>query len=156
MKKAILVLFVIAAATGLFTMDYGTGIGVRGGLSNGITVKHFINEKTAVEGLLSSRWGGLNITGLYQIHNAAAFDVQRLNWYYGVGAHIGFWSGKDVGWADDDENYTVIGIDGIIGIEYNFEELPFNIGLDWKPAFNLIGNTKFWGDGGALSLRFVF
>ncbi|MDP8200544.1 MAG: hypothetical protein P9M11_00210, partial [Candidatus Tenebribacter burtonii] len=70
--------------------------------------------------------------------------------------HIGFWSGKDVGWADDDKDYTVVGIDGIIGIEYNFEELPFNIGLDWKPAFNLSGNTEFWGDGGALSLRFVF
>ena len=156
MKKTILVLIVIAAAAGLMAMDYGTGIGVRGGLSNGITVKHFINEKTAIEGLLASRWGGFNITGLYEIHNAAAFDVPSLNWYYGLGAHIGFWSGKDVGWADDDENYTVIGIDGIIGIEYNFEELPFNIGLDWKPAFNLTGNTEFWGDGGALSLRFVF
>ena len=156
MKKIIFVMIVIAAATGLFAMDYGTGIGVRGGLSNGITVKHFINEKTAVEGLLSSRWGGLNITGLYEIHNATAFDVTHLNWYYGLGAHIGFWSGKDVKWAEDDKDYTVIGIDGIIGIEYNFEELPFNIGLDWKPAFNLTGNTEFWGDGGALSLRFVF
>ena len=156
MKKIILILIVIVVATGLMAMDYGTGIGVRGGLSNGITVKHFIGEKTAIEGLLSSRWGGLNITGLYEIHNAAAFDVSRLNWYYGIGAHIGFWSGKDVGWADDDEDYTVIGIDGIIGIEYNFAELPFNIGLDWKPAFNLTGNTEFWGDGGALSLRFVF
>ena len=156
MKKTILVMIVIVITTGLFAMDYGTGVGVRGGLSNGITVKHFINNKTAIEGLLSSRWGGLNITGLYEIHNAAAFDVPRLNWYYGVGAHIGFWSGKDVGWADDEKDYTVIGIDGIIGIEYNFEELPFNIGLDWKPAFNLTGNTEFWGDGGALSLRFVF
>jgi hypothetical protein len=83
-------LIVIAAATGLFAMDHGTGIGVRGGLSNGLTVKHFIGEKTAIEGLLASRWGGLNITGLYEIHNAAAFDVSRLNWYYGLGAHIGF------------------------------------------------------------------
>ena len=156
MKKIIFVLIVIAVTTGLFAMDYGTGVGVRGGLSNGITVKHFIGEKTAIEGLLATRWGGFEITGLYEIHNAAAFDAPRLNWYYGLGAHIGFWSGKDVGWADDDEDYTVIGVDGIIGIEYNFKELPFNIGLDWKPVFNLAGNTEFWGDNGALSLRYIF
>jgi len=156
MKKIILVLIVIAAATGLFGMDYGTGVGVRGGLSNGLTVKHFIGETIAIEGIFASRWGGFNITGLYEIHKASAFDVEHLNWYYGLGAHVGFWSGKDVGWADDEDDYTVIGIDGIIGIEYNFQELPINIGLDWKPAFNLSGNTEFWGDGGALSIRFVF
>jgi len=156
MKKTILVLIVIVVAAGLFGMDYSTGIGVRGGLSNGLTVKHFIGGTTAIEGILATRWGGFNITGLYEIHKASAFDVEHLNWYYGLGAHVGFWSGKDVGWADDEKDYTVIGIDGIIGIEYNFQELPFNIGLDWKPAFNLTENTEFWGDGGALSLRYVF
>jgi hypothetical protein len=53
-------------------------------------------------------------------------------------------------------NYTVIGIDGILGIEYNFEEVPINIGVDWKPAFNLTGYSGFWGDGGALSIRYIF
>ena len=49
-----------------------------------------------------------------------------------------------------------IGIDGIIGIEYNIEPIPFNISLDWKPGLNLIGYTGFWGDELAFSIRYIF
>jgi hypothetical protein len=50
----------------------------------------------------------------------------------------------------------VVGIDGIIGMEYNIEEIPFNISLDWKPGFNILGHTGFWGDELALSVRYIF
>lgn len=156
MKKVFLAstlfLLVVLSAN---AQDYNTGIGVRGGLSNGLTVKHFIESDRAIEGLLSSRWRGFNITGLYEIH-AQAFDTPRLNWYYGFGGHIGFWDGyKDHPWFNDG-TYTIIGIDGIIGIEYNIEPIPFNISLDWKPGFNIIGYTGFWGDELALSIRYIF
>jgi len=136
--------------------DYTTGIGVRGGFSNGLTIKHFISERAAIEGIISSRWKGFNLTGLYEIHQQA-FDVEHLNWYYGAGGHIGFWKGRDVSWGDNrDDDYTVIGIDGILGIEYNFQEIPINISLDWKPTMNIIGYSGFWGDGGAFSVRYIF
>lgn len=139
---------------GVNAQDYNTGIGIRGGLSNGLTVKHFLSSNTAVEGLLSTRWHGLNITGLYEIH-ATAFDTPRLNWYYGIGGHIGFFDG-DRSDHFDDGNYTVIGIDGIIGIEYNIEPIPFNISLDWKPGINLIGHSTHWFDEVAFSVRYIF
>ena len=33
-----------------------------------------------------------------------------------------------------------------------------NISLDWKPAINLVGagDSFFWGDNGALSVRYIF
>ena len=156
MKKA----FIVASICCLFitvgnAQDYSTGIGIRGGWSNGLTIKHFLGEKAAVEGILASRWQGFSITGLYEIH-AQAFDVDRLNWYYGVGGHVGFWKGNNVAWATDNNSYTVIGVDGIIGIEYNIPDIPINISADWKPAFNLVGYSGFWGDGGAVSVRFIF
>jgi hypothetical protein len=137
--------------------DYNTGIGVRGGLSNGLTVKHFIGDNTAIEGILATRWQGFNVTGLYQIHNRA-FDTPRLNWYYGFGGHIGFWNDhRNHPWfRNGSGSYTVIGIDGILGIEYNIEPIPFNISLDWKPAFNILGYTGFWGDEVAISVRYIF
>jgi hypothetical protein len=135
--------------------DYNTGIGLRGGLENGITVKHFLTDNTAIEGLLDSRWSGFKITVLYEIHHQA-FNTDQWNWYYGFGGHIGFWNGSNVNWADDNKDYVVIGIDGIIGLEYVFESVPFNISLDWKPSFNLIGHSDFWGDGGAISVRYIF
>ena len=149
----LLIVFAIASQTK--AQDYNTGIGLRGGFFSGLTVKHFLDSHRAVEGILSSRWHGLEVAGLYEIH-AQAFQVPGLNWYYGVGAHIGFWDGNDNPRFNDDDNHVVIGADGILGIEYNFAEVPVNIGLDWKPMLNLIGHTGFWGDGAAISVRYVF
>ena len=156
MKRFLAILTVVILFTAVTTaQDYKNGIGLRGGLYNGITFKHFIGSKTAVELLGSTRWSGIEVTGLYQIHNRA-FDVDRLNWYFGGGAHIGFYNGDNTTWGDLGTSYTVIGVDGILGIEYNFTELPINISLDWKPAFNFIGYSDFWGDGGALSVRYIW
>lgn len=135
--------------------DYNTGIGVRGGFANGLTLKHFIGPKTALEGIIASRWRGLELTGLFEIHNQA-FKTERLKWYYGFGGHVGFWNGKYTKWGESQYSYTVVGIDGILGLEYSFAEIPFNIGIDWKPAFNFVGYSGFWADGGAVSFRFIF
>lgn len=156
MKKLMFgLLLTLFVAAGVKAQDYNTGIGLRGGWGTGLTVKHFLNGKSAVEGILDSRWRGFSVTGLYEIH-AQAFDIDRLNWYYGVGGHIGFWNGEYVRWADNHNNYTVIGIDGILGLEYNFDFIPFNLSIDWKPALNLAGSSGFWGDGGAISIRYIF
>lgn len=138
--------------------DYNTGIGVRGGFFNGLTIKHFISDRAALEGLFTTRWSGFGITGLYEIHNNA-FDIPRLHWYYGVGGHIGFFDGRHTHryWGERDQrSYTVIGVDFILGLEYNFTELPINLSVDWKPAFNITGHNGFWYDDGALSLRYIF
>lgn len=155
MRKIILTLVLAISIVTLSTaQEYKTGIGLRGGFSQGLTIKHFLGEKAALEGLFTTRWGGFEITGLYEIHNTA-FEVDRLKWYYGAGAHIGFWDGNR-SWGTLGTAYTVIGIDGILGIEYSFSEAPINIGLDWKPSINLTGYTGFWADGGALSIRYIF
>jgi hypothetical protein len=156
MRKIVLTLLLLVSIVVLVSaQDYKTGVGLRAGLSYGLTLKHFVSEKAAFEGLLQSRWSGFDITGLYEIH-AQAFEVEKLRWYYGGGAHIGFWNGNYVSWGTPGTSYTLIGIDGILGIEYSFSEAPINIGLDWKPAINLTGYTGFWGDGGALSIRYIF
>lgn len=154
-KLSLTVILLLCILTLSEAQDYKTGIGFRGGFSQGLTLKHFINSKNAIEGLLLTRWSGFGITGLYEIHNEA-FDVPTLKWYYGFGAHIGFWNGDYVSWGTPGNSYSVFGLDGIIGIEYSFNEAPINIGLDWKPAVNLFGYPGFWADGGAISIRYIF
>ena len=154
MKKLLIVLsFVIAIALTSHAQDYKTGIGIRGGLSNGLTVKHFISSDVALEGLLTARWNGFLVTGLYEKH-AQAFGVTGLYWYYGFGAHIGSWNHTYK--EDQYDNYSVIGIDGIIGIEYNITEIPFNISIDYKPGINVLGKPLGMSDEVALSIRYVF
>jgi len=155
MKKLVIILFLALCVTSMTkAYDYRTGIGLRAGPYYGLTIKHFIGSKSALEGLLT-RWTGTDITILYEVHNRA-FDVNRLNWYYGLGGHIGFWEGSHLHDGTAGKNYTIIGLDGILGLEYNISEAPINISIDWKPAFNLVGYSRFWGDGGALSIRYIF
>jgi hypothetical protein len=156
MKKLTIVLTLAIFITSLSSaQDYKNAAGIRLGTSIGGTIKHFVGERSAFEGLLTTRWQGLEITGLYEIHNNA-FDVSRLNWFFGFGGHLGFYNGDHTTWGEEGTNYIIVGIDGIIGMDYSFEDVPINLSLDWKPMFNLTGYTGFWGDALALSVRYTF
>jgi hypothetical protein len=158
-KSLIAMLFFLFVGTGsLLAQDYNTGIGLRGGFSQGLTVKHFLNQNNALEGILHTRWRGWMITGLYEVHKNIP-DAPGLRWYYGGGAHMGWWQRSDGNpppWAKENKDYSVFGVDFILGIEYTIPKSPINIALDWKPAFNLVGYEGLWADGAAFSIRFVF
>lgn len=136
------------------------GIGLRGGLGYGLTFKKTLGNSNALELIADSWWRGFVLTGLYEMHRPF-FDVEGMTWYFGGGAHIGFfrgWSGNP--WFYKNTNsYTLAGVDGVIGVEYDFRtisEVPFTVGLDWIPTFNFIGYTGFWGNRGSLAIRYVF
>ena len=170
--KRLIVVTLIAISSISFGQDYTNAIGFRGGFSQGLTFKHFISSTNAIEGILATRYHGYNLTGLYEIHANGLFDVDGLNLYYGFGAHVGRWNsvywsnsswnnGKKYYTVDANGNvvyydYTVIGVDGIVGIEYNISEIPINISLDYKPAINLVGYQGLWLDNGAFSVRYYF
>ncbi|MBA3899634.1 MAG: hypothetical protein H0X62_05395 [Bacteroidetes bacterium] len=140
------------------SVDYTTALGLRFGFEGGITLKHFISSDRAIEGILSSAYAhrGIRLTGLYEIY-AGAFDVDGLSWFYGFGAHIGYGRyGRDR-WNHYHYRYDgpVIGIDGIIGMEYQIQEIPFSVSLDIKPAIDIIGfRSGHFGDI-ALSIRYI-
>ncbi|HYW97041.1 MAG TPA: hypothetical protein VE870_15715 [Bacteroidales bacterium] len=136
--------------------DYETGIGLRAGVSYGLTVKHFMSERSAWEGILTTRWEGFLLTGLYELHQDV-FNTTNFNFFYGVGGHLGSWHG-DVGphdWFHDGNQHLAIGVDGILGLEYTFDEVPFSISIDWKPSFNIAEHTVFLADEAGLSIRYA-
>jgi len=164
MAGALLCLACLSAPK-IYAEEYETGIGLRlGGLTSGITVKHFLNTNTALEGILSFGHGGVLITGLYEKQTAIA-TAPGLYWFYGGGAHLGFF--------DSDNNYyyykrngsvhyygeggssAVFGIDFILGMEYKIPKAPITVGLDIKPFFDFLNGLPGYWDG-ALSARFAF
>jgi hypothetical protein len=156
MKKLFLVFtaFSILSITA-YGQDYRTSLGLRAGLPYGLTVKHFLSKTNALEGILASSWGGFVVTGLYENEHWTG-KYPGLNWFWGFGAHAGFW---DTGMNPNvDETYTgsIIGADAIVGLEYTFDEIPLNLSLDLLPTFNLIGYTGWGGINGAISIRYVF
>src|SRR5258705_697153 len=60
--------------------DYNTAIGARlGGLTSGLTIKHFTNPTSALEGILSFGHNSFHVTGLYEKHYDIA-SSEGLKW----------------------------------------------------------------------------
>lgn len=156
---AVSLLFLFLFSSPLAAQDYKTGIGIRGGPGYGLTIKQFVGEKSALEGILSPLWGGFLFTGLYEKH-ARLFNAKGLNYYGGIGGHVGYWNYENNyrdnnPWFNRREKVVVGGIDLILGVEYTFSFIPFTAAVDWKPMLNLINDGSLWFDDIAFSLRFV-
>ena len=161
MKKFSTCLLLVALSTFFSTtsnaQSYKTGVGLRGGWFSGLTVKHFIGPDKAIEGILCTRWSGFAIVGLMEYHKET--DISDMNWYYGFGAHVGSFNRYDY-YPVSSRNYyggnvVTLGIDGILGLEYQFQEIPITLGLDLKPFLDIVNNGGGFFDL-ALSARYVF
>lgn len=132
-------------------------IGLRGGWFSGITFQHYLEKNKSLEFIAQGSPNWFNFTALYEVHQDFS-DVQNMKWYYGAGGHFGSYRYRRNHPVFGDRytgNAAVIGVDGIIGLEYFFEEIPFQVSLDYKPMINLTGGGWIYHDA-ALALRFVF
>lgn len=155
---AIALLLSVAVGAQAQSSGYTTGIGFRGGAASGLTIKHFIQSDAAIEGIISTsfKYRGTVITVLYEKH-APAFNAKGLQWYYGLGGHVGFYDGRYYyhrGHEHYDDDVVGLGIDGVLGLEYYIRDIPFTIGADIKPYINIPRGGGFWDS--ALHVRYVF
>ena len=158
-KKFILALSILIGSFSIASAQiYDNSVGLRLGSSNSFVFKHFLSSNSAVELMAGTRWRGFNVVGLYEM-NTTAFQVERLQFYYGAGGHIGGWHNyRNHPWFDnrDRNHYVVVGVDAILGLEYAFEGAPISLSIDWKPEFNIIGYSGLWGGDGGLSIRYYW
>lgn len=129
--------------------EYVNAVGVRLGpnspaITSGFTIKHFLNESNAVEGIVGIGNSGLGLCGLYEWHHHIE-SVTHLQWFVGAGGYAAFRNKS-----------SFIGAAGIVGLDYKFEQIPLNISLDWKPELNLITSVGFEANTVGISARFVF
>jgi len=149
--------FVSAQETIPENTTYKTAVGIRLSSTpalqqNSISLKHFLNETTAIEGLLS--FGDpLTIGALVEFHQP--FSTPGLLWFYGAGGYFG--TGKEYSIEKAKEiQKTYLGAQGIVGIDYKFANIPLNLSLDWKPELNLISDINFEPAAIGLTARFTF
>ena len=155
MKKAILFIGFILFGAGIFAQEYKTAIGLRGGVTQGITLKHFTSGTSAFDFIFGTYKRGVHLVLLYEIHAHNVFDVPNLSLFYGPGGHFGHFNHSNIRhWGDYENDVIAIGVDFVLGVEYTFDEIPINIGIDIKPAFNIIPAIRYW-QGGALFLRYT-
>ena len=113
-----------------------------------ITLKKSIDGEKYLEGIAAFWNKGMRVTGLYEVHSNL-LNVEGLKWYYGAGAHVGFYNDKYYSGS------TLIGIDGVLGLDYKIKGAPLNLSADWQPSFEFGNGSGFEGWGG-LSIRFAF
>lgn len=135
--------------------SYKTALGVKFYPGAGITLKHFIKNNVALEGIGYFWKDGVRITGLYEFHGNFN-GAPGLKWYVGPGAHISVWND---GWRKKYPNRTggaSVGIDGVLGLDYKFNGAPINMSIDWQPSIDLGSYYAFNGNWGGLSIRYTF
>ncbi|MCP9751113.1 hypothetical protein [Ferruginibacter sp. HRS2-29] len=137
------------AQSNIGSHDYRTALGVKF-YPGAVSIKHFVTDKNAIEGIGYFWNRGTRITGLYEIHGDIN-GAPGLKWYIGPGAHVGFYNTKYGGGSS-------VGVDGVLGLDYKIREAPINLSLDWQPSFEFGNNygNGFNGNWGGLAIRYVF
>ncbi len=86
---------------------------------------------------------GVGLNALWDFVDRPVSD-EALNWYVGIGPSMYVGSRS---W---------LGISGEIGLEYRFLSVPIALGIDWRPTYWLVNNTRFGADSFGINMRFVF
>jgi len=134
--------------------EYRTALGVKF-WPGGLTIKHFIRDNRALEGV-AYFWGhGFRFTGLYEIHGDIN-GAPGLKWYVGPGAHIGvyneYWHRDDHYYDDGDASF---GVDGVLGLDYKIKGAPIALSLDINPYVEFL-NGAYVDVWGGLGIKFTF
>jgi hypothetical protein len=127
--------------------SYKTALGVKF-YPGAISLKHFVNDQAALEGLGYFWDRGFRITGLYEIHGDIN-GAPGLKWYVGPGAHVGFYNNK---WGGG----SSFGVDGVLGLDYKINSAPINLSIDWQPSFEFGDGRGFTGNWGGFAIRYTF
>jgi len=97
------------------------------------------------------------VVGLYEIYKPLAAGF---NWYYGFGGSVGSFKEKDKifdGKRQSFDSQLNLSIDGIVGIEFNVPQSPFQISLDVKPYFDFLNESSIkLFDPVGFSVRYKF
>lgn len=154
------------ASITLMAQNFDSAVGARLGFPAAASYKVFINETDAIEGYGGIRFrrdfNEIRVAGAYQVHSSFNLEAEwaPLQWYYGAGASVGF--------IKTDVNFIVpnggsvrsvsLGINGYIGLQYTFNDIPLEIILDWIPTIN-IGSSNllrsFVGNNGGIGIRYI-
>ena len=154
MNKYFLFIGITLASISVYAQTpYQHAIGLK--FPSGITVtyKNFITEKAAAELQAGFLPDAFRAAGLYEFNFFNLGNVNGLGWYAGPGVHYQVYKNS---YQKENNIKSEFGIDGIIGLDYKFNNLPINISADWQPSIALVGNSGGSVSNGGVAIRYTF
>ena len=173
MKKLIYLtfLFVAISYSSSKAQSFKNAIGLRMGSPIAVSFKHFLNGSSALEAFAGTRSYGYDYSYYYYDYSrirywtvGAAYHhhmpinlgfIDGLEYYFGGGVSAYFWNYGEYYYAERFSS-TSFSIQGYIGMNYTFENIPLNLFIDWSPTFfvnSYLGG--FRGGNGAIGARYV-
>lgn len=135
----------------------GLRLGGGEGFGPEVTYQRFIWENNRIEADLGLRnkgdFSAVKLVGLYQW----VWPLENgFNWYAGAGAGLGSVHDSRGKKRHDDGVFALVA--GNVGIEYNFEDVPLQLALDFRPEIALANYNVYssFGPDFGLSIRYRF
>lgn len=148
MKKGLLLLLVLFP-TLLFAQTFNQAVGIRGGLTSGFEYRVYTDDANSYKFLLGTRDEGIQLHAMKEFHQYDLFRyTDQLTFFYGAGVHAGYeqwqkhYTSYNAEWYKTKTAF-IAGLDGLVGLEYLFYEVPISLGIEAKPYFDLFGRQMF-------------
>ncbi len=136
-----------------FPMEQKIGVGIMAGDPTGISVKNWSSALFAYDyGLAwsSGKWFQFHTDYLWHKYDVFQIDDDgELPLYYGIGARFKYYN------HGNDDDKMRLGLRMVIGIEYIFAMMPFDIFYEVVPVMDLLPDTKLDFDS-SIGIRFIF
>lgn len=115
--------------------NFGFGLG-GGTRASGLSFKYFMGDASAIQANVGYTYGhrGLGVSADYIIELPEFFTNEILN----IGAGIGPGVGLSLG-----DNYFGASVSGALGLEFNFNVIPIDLVLEWRPTLAIVPDVDF-------------
>jgi len=156
MRRIFIIALLAMFSLGAYAQNYEKSLGLRLGKPVGLTYKQFVSTNNAFEVIVDLDFFEKDVfkiggSGFY-LWEWNLGDVQGLDWFVGPGVSAGVFVVNAGGNTASDFN---VSLDGLIGLEYKFANIPLALAVDFGPRFYFLNDAGiYWG--GALSVRYTF
>ncbi len=165
MRIFVIFLLVLVFTFHTAAQNYTRDVGIRAGYLVSASYRQYNNDDSYFEMMAGFNYHTLGFTVLKEFSKPAFIEFSpNLQFLYGYGIHAGITRKNKYEvftrtyYYDDYRISPVFGVDGYIGLEYWFPEIPFIVGIDFKPYFEFSTIQYFNLNlfDSALTLKFKF
>lgn len=149
MKQVYISIIIIFFSLELMAQNFTNDAGMRFNRGATLTYRQFFKEEMALEGFIGYYNNGIRLGGLKEFFKPAfANRSDNFMFYFGYGVQGGLTYSNYHRFFNREYRYEwklspVFGLNGVIGLEYYLDEVPFLIAIDARPYFEFSLNQIF-------------